>query len=274
LKRKKIKAIFFKDSPTKSQQQLFLVSDIDLLTDQRVARVLDQWLTKNGYKKTAYPPKEITYSKDSRLDVDVHTQIAHPHFGTLTKSEKRIVEKFSKALLTKIKANQQKFFIQDKNYQLLSLCIRFLFNDLATGLGTLHEQVILANTFKKPKEWVSFLHLAEQYQFKNAVWLMLLLGRRFFSIPLPDFVVHGTPGRVVFLANILPAAWFVEFPALKAWHSKKNKSVVMDSYNRLKLIKLILKEDTSLFRLLRPRIALFFWRAGWQNIKKWRNSWR
>ncbi|OGJ37516.1 MAG: hypothetical protein A2383_00645 [Candidatus Pacebacteria bacterium RIFOXYB1_FULL_39_46] len=264
LEKTKIKGIFFKDFKNKLNQQLFLTNDLDLLTNKQGMMIIDQWLTNQGYKKTIYPPKEITYSKARYLNLDIHSMIAHPHFGTLNAQEILIVRKFSTALLNNTKHNHH---IQNKNYQLLSLCIRFLFNDLATGLGTLYEIGKLTQTYKKPSQWSNFLQLAKQYQFQNEAWLMIILSNCFFRYSTPSFISKNTSWKILILAHLLPIEWFAEFPPLKFWHLKKYEPKIKKILIRLNILKLIIKNDSSLVRLIRPRIMAFFFAAIFINIR-------
>lgn len=269
LRKNKLRGLFFKDTKRKLSQQLFLTDDIDLLIDKEGALMLSRWLSDLGYKKTVPLPKEVTYSRNGQINIDIHTMIAYPHSGGLGKQEMRLIQQFSAALLKLTHDCASSLSdLPNKNYQLLSLCIRFIFNDLMTGLGTLYELTQMTGRYKNQRQWHEFLLLAGQYQLKNEVLFLVAMGKKHFQLPIPSIVIGTIPWKIKMLASSIPASQIAEFPPIKQWQLRKHREMKRNFHVNLGILKLLISDRTSLIRLFRPKIVIFFGKVLLINLRQ------
>lgn len=265
MKKHKIRGIFFKDSAEKLRRKFFLTTDIDFLLDPKSAEMLDIVLTEQGYRKKAYPPKEITYSQKGRLHIDVHTLLAYPHFESLTKSEQNMIADLSAETLSPSSQHKQNSHELKKENLLFVLCVRYLLNDLMTGLGGLEEIVRLARALT-PTQWRSFLQRAQRYHFSNEALFLMATGSQVFQIPLPSRIRSALSWKTKLMSAYVQPEWLAEFPKLKQWTWEKNRTMAHRHYKRLGIMKLILSEKTPYTRLIRPKIIVTLTDGFWKRF--------
>lgn len=262
--RKHIHAVEFKcfrnDNLTNENALFFHRSaDLDVLVSKKdFRRIASEYLRMGYTKKTKGRYKEIQLVHPvSKFEIDLHFLLAYPHYGGLNSTEYTVIKKFTNALLERGDKIHDGFISISREHYILSLCIRYWYNDMLCGLYSLYELMQFCYTQRTNIRWEQVFHLADMYSMRNEMLYILKLGNRIFGAPLPREVIDRITYRIrVFSCSI--TIWdIVIFPPISKWYHKRFRDISHKKYTKFFILKILINQRTPLLRCMRPRILAF-----------------
>jgi hypothetical protein len=264
LKKSKIKAVLLKNFSSYNNlsfyQNYLIGSDLDILIEKNSLQKVEEFFKDKNFKKLKDLEIEVTFQNVQKyLNVDVHHLISFPtgkrksYFFNKSKIN-NLTDFFLKNSALDQNSN---FYILDKELFLFSLIVHFWANNLGRGLRNLYDILYFAECYKKQIDWKQISKYFANFNLSNLASLTFYLGEKLFGIPYPYKLQQLIKPnlRVKLVIRYFSFEEITIFPHVEKWFSdnKRYRKIQQDQF----FINLILNENNSLFRLMRPKIIMF-----------------
>lgn len=257
-------AVFYKTSPFQPGfvSRDSVSSDIDVLVSRSVCDTLVQWYTNRGYALRRYPPKEYTVSHPrSGIRIDIHTLVAYPHFGDMSRERIAMMERLTRDMLI-YTHKKNGILVSDPPYYVFYSAVNFWYNDLGFGMHTLY-QIVHTLRLLSPADRRRLHAILTEYQWRTLFSFIAEAGFMFYNIPLPAFVraLSGLPPARDTYLNLFLRHFIVLRIPMDAWH-RSHKQWARRVFTDMGILDTLLRDSLPSGRLLRPKIIWFMMRAA------------
>ncbi len=257
-------AVFYKTSPFHpgflSRENVS--SDIDVLVSGSACDGLVRRYVKRGYTLKRYPPKECTVSNPhSGIRIDIHTLVAHPHFGDMSYERMTMIKRLTHDMLVYTHEESSKR-VSDPPYYVFYLAVSFWYNDLGFGMHTLY-QIVHSLLALSPADRRRLYALLNEYQWYTLFSFIAEAGSVFYKISLPSSVraLFGLSPAFRTYLNFFLRHFIVVRVSMEAWHHARNKWA-QRVFTDIGILDTLLRDLVPHGRLLRPKIIWFMGRAA------------
>ena len=273
-----IKAILIKDFSSypkiKLYQKYLIGIDLDILVKKNDLSKIESFLKKRGYRlkrdlslknkrgKIYYQEKDFILPK-KHTSLDIHTQIAIPHSDEFNFLSSKTMEDLTKTIFRNSRQpKQSNLYIPNKEIFLLSLIAHYQASDVLKGLRNFFDIIQFAHLYDKEIDWEKFLKFAARFQLTSFSYFILLSGSQIFEISFPENLKkrEKIPFKARFLVPYLSAKKITFFLPITKWceDNKEARKIFYENF----FIKLLLVDSVPFWRLIRPRVFIFFLKVG------------
>lgn len=183
--------------------------------------------------------------------IDLHFLIAYPHFWGLDEYDVSLLQRASLMCLTDNRPARYGLMHTSIEWFITIKVIGFWYNDLLTGLGTLHLLMTTCRQYKDSIDWQKLLAIVELLSIKHEALFVLAIGSRFFDIPLPSIIQQTTPLRVRVLAATQTVGAVAIFPPMQDWYLARYFRESQRRFLYFSLLKFALHQRVPLMQLIK-----------------------
>ena len=249
-KAKRLRGVLFKwhtHSSIAGSDIDLLVSPIDFVTATAIYRDKGYAIETNG---RSFKEAHLIHPQH-QTHIDLHFLIAYPHFWGLDEYDVSLLKRASLMCLTDNRSAHYGLSHTSIEWFIIIKVIGFWYNDLLTGLGTLHVLMTTCRQYKDTINWQKLLTLVESLSIKHEALFVLAIGSRFFDISLPAKVVRAMSLRVRVLAAMHTVESVAIFPPMQDWYLARYFRESQRRFLYFSLLKFAVRQHVPLMQFVK-----------------------